>query len=85
MLVHTAHALGEGPHHWQNFVVFEIAHHRLAILDRREIADRTIKERGQMIVVFAGGDRGDDLVEVQIAEELRLVSGCRLPLLGARQ
>jgi hypothetical protein len=52
-------------------LVFEIAHDFVAICDLGEIGQAVIKERLEVVFLPAGGDRVYDLVEIQIAKEVR--------------
>ena len=50
--------------------VFEIAHDFMAIEDRIDVAQGGVEKWREIVFLFAGGDRRDDLIEVQVGEEV---------------
>ena len=49
--------------------MLQIPHHVLAVLDGFDRFQRLIEERRQIVFLLAGDDRGDDLIEIEVAEE----------------
>ena len=60
-------------------VLFEIPHNLLAILDGFARPERLMEKRRPIVFLLAGGDRGDNLVEIEVGE-----IGRRLRGLGVR-
>ena len=71
-LAHAAHLPSELLHRFTHRIVLEVAQHLMAVADRRDIAQRGVEERGELILFAARGDGSHDLVEMQVTEELRL-------------
>ena len=54
----------------QEVGVFEIAHDFMAIENRIGIVQRPMEKRRKVVFLFAGGDRRDDLIEVQVDKKV---------------
>lgn len=67
------HLLREGAHRGGERLRFEISEDPLAVADRLDVSERQVEERRQLVLVAAGDDRLDDLVEVQVGEAVRLL------------
>ena len=72
MVAHAQHAFGKGFEAGQQRFGFEIAHDLMAERDLIEAGQWGVKERLEIVRLPAFGDRFDDLVEIQVAEEIRL-------------
>jgi hypothetical protein len=49
-------------------LVLEIAHDALPVFDRFPRSQRLVEEGREIVVLPAGNDRGDDLIEIEVAE-----------------
>jgi len=81
--VHRAHPLDEGLQAAPDVLTLQIPEHLLGIPDQRRVARQRVEEGLQVVVPARGGDRLHHLVQVQIAEEPRLLQPLHArPLLG---
>jgi hypothetical protein len=66
VLPHRPHLLREGSHRLEDRVLFEVVEHRVAVMDSVDVAQRRVEEGLEVVFPATGGDRLDDLVEVQV-------------------
>jgi hypothetical protein len=71
MVAGFAHLDGEKVYTLIQRSTFEILHHFVAILDRIDTLQTGVKERFQIVFVFAGSDGIYDLITIQVGEEFR--------------
>ena len=69
------HLLRERARGGCDLLLFQIAEDLLPVDDRVGVAQRRVEERLERVLVAAGDDRLDGLVEVEVAEELRFHRG----------
>ena len=69
MLAHLSHAVGKCADGGDDVVALELTQHVVAVADRLDRVQRPVEERGELVLLAAVGERGEDLVEVQITEE----------------
>ena len=70
---HRSHRVREPRHRVIARIVLEIAHHLLAVFHGFARLERLVEKRRQLVFLLAGGDRGDDLVKVEVGEIGRLL------------
>ena len=75
MLAHPLHPARELADGVGQRLLLKIAQHVMAIANRLDVVQRTVEERRQLIFLSAREQREQDLVEMQITEEGRLLSG----------
>ena len=44
----------------------------MAVVDRFDIVQRAVEERRQVVLLAAGGERANDLIEMEVAEKQRV-------------
>ncbi|MGH7715275.1 MAG: hypothetical protein ACREML_04680, partial [Vulcanimicrobiaceae bacterium] len=70
MLAHRAHVLGEHLDRVEQTGIFEILHDFVTKHDGIDIVQRHVEERRQIVFFLAGGDGGDDLIEIEIGQKV---------------
>jgi len=69
MVPNRPHPNGEFMDRIRSFLVLQVPHHVLAVLDGFDRVQRTIEKRRDVVFLLAHRDRGDDMVEIEVAEK----------------
>ena len=85
VLPHRSHRVREPRHRVIARVVLEVAHHLLAVFHGFARLERLVEKRRQLVFLLAGGDRGDDLVKVEVGEIGRRFGHLRLRIILQRR
>ena len=72
MPAHLPHSARELTHGSEHRLVLEVAQHMVAVVNGFHLAQRPVEEAREVVLLAAGGERGHDLIETQVGEEIRL-------------
>src|ERR1700733_2693231 len=71
MLAHLLHLTGKLPYGREHRRLLQVAQNVMAVLNCLELVQRSIEQRREVILLPPRGQRGDDLVQMQVCEEVR--------------
>ena len=75
LLAHAAHRAGELTHRPAHLLALQIRQNVVAVVHGLDVAQRTMEERRQLVLVASRGHPGHDLIEIEVGEELQLGRG----------
>ena len=85
VLAHVVHPGGELADRVEHRRLLEVTQHVVSIADGLDVMQWPVKQWRQLVLLMARGQQGNDLIEVQVAEERRLLDAVDTVNVGIEQ
>jgi hypothetical protein len=85
VFAHVVHPGGELADRVEHRRLLEVTQHVVSVADGLDVMQWPVKQWRQLVLLMARGQQGDDLIEVQVAEERRLLDAVDAVDVGIEQ